>query len=168
MADGYRGVLGAFPYALRASDSWLFRSYAAASGLLALGLTALFGLGLVVLIARTSGAVGGTLTLSRAFYVVVGLGVVVPLVAPTLLVARRHRRGGSTPRYDAALGAAGYAFVVSLYAGLVITVPPAQQSAPTGVLAPLVAALYGLPPVAGAVPPLVGVGVLVVVHRLAG
>jgi uncharacterized membrane protein YuzA (DUF378 family) len=168
MADGYRGVVGAFPYAARASDSWLFRSYAVASALLALGLTLLFGFGLVVLIARTASVVGGTLTLSRAFYVVIGLAVVAPVVAPTLLVARRHRRGGSTPRYDAALGLAGHAFVLSLYVGLVVTVPPTQQAAPSGALAPLVAALYGLPPAAGVLPPLAGVAGIAAAHRLAG
>ena len=164
----YRGVIGAFPYAARASESWLFRSYAVVSVLVGGGLGLLFAFGLVVLVAQTAAVTGGSLTLSRAFYVVVGLCLVLPVVAPTLLVARRHRRGGSTQRYDAALAAAGYLLVVSLYVGLVITVPPAQQAAPTGAFAPVVAALYALPPVAALGPPLAGVAAIVAAHRLAG
>ena len=166
--DGYRGIVGAVPYAIRESDSWLFRSYAAVSALFALGVGALVGLGLVVLIARTTGGRGGSLTLSRAFYVVVGLLVVGPVVGPALLVARRHRRDGSSRRYDAAMAASGYLVVCSLYAALVITVPPGRQATPSGVLAPVVAGLYGLPPVAAIVPPVAAVGLCVAAHRRFG
>jgi hypothetical protein len=166
MVDGYRGVFGAFPYALRASDSWLFRSYAVVSALAALLVTVLVGSGLVVLVAQTAQIRGGSLTLSRTFYVVVGLFVVAPLVAPTLLVARRHRRGSDVrPQYDAVLAASGYLFLLSLYVGLVVTVPPAQQTAPTGALAPVVRFLYDLPQLAGLVPPLVAAAVIALVHR---
>jgi hypothetical protein len=163
----YRGVFGAFPYAARASDSWLFRSYALVSVLVGGGLGLLFTFGLVVLVAQTAALAGGSLTLSRAFYVLVGLFLVAPVIAPTLLVARRHRRQGSTRRYDAALALAGYLLVASLYAGLVITVPAAQQEPPTGPFAPVVATLYDLPPVAAVGPPLVGVGAIWLAHRLA-
>jgi hypothetical protein len=163
---GYSGVLGAFPYAARQSESWLFRSYALVSAVVGGGLALLFVLGLVVLIAQTAAVAGGSLTLSRAFYVVVGLLLVLPVVTPTLLVARRHRREGSTPRYDAGLALAGYLFVVSLYAALVVTVPPAQQTTPSGPFAPVVAALYALPPVAAVGPPLVGVAAIYTAHRL--
>lgn len=162
----YSGVLGAFPYAVRESDSWLFRSYALVSAVVGGGLALLFALGLVVLVARTAALAGGSLTLSRAFYVVVGLLLVLPVVAPTLLVARRHRREGSTPRYDAALALAGYLLVVSLYVALVITVPPTQQTTPSGALAPAIAALYALAPAAAAGPPLVGVAAIYAAHRL--
>jgi hypothetical protein len=162
----YRGVLGAFPYALRASDSWIFRSYALVSVVVGGGLGLLFTFGLVVLIAQTASIAGGSLTLSRAFYVVVGLLLVLPVVTPTLLVARRHRREGSTPRYDAALALAGYLLVASLYVGLVITVPADQQTVPEGALAPVVTALYDLPPVAAVGPPLAGVLAIGAAHRL--
>lgn len=131
------------------------------------GLALLFTFGLVVLIAQTAALAGGSLTLSRAFYVVVGLFLVGPVVAPTLLVARRHRREGSTPRYDAALALAGYLVVVSLYVGLVTTVPPAQQEPATGTLVPAVETLYALPPEAAVGPPLVGVAAVAAAHRLA-
>lgn len=163
----YRGIIGAFPYAARASDSWLFRSYALVSVVVGGGLGLLFAFGLVVLVAQTAALAGGSLTLSRAFYVVVGLFIIVPVITPTLLVARRHRRQGSTRRYDAALALAGYLLVVSLYVALVITVPAGQQETPMGALAPVVAALYELPPTAAVGPPLVGVGTIWAAHRLA-
>ncbi|MFB6304803.1 MAG: hypothetical protein ABEH47_06530 [Haloferacaceae archaeon] len=166
MADGYGGVVGAFPYALRTSDSWLFRSYAVVSALVGAVVAFLFAAGVVRLIAATSGVGGGTLTLSRAFFVVVGLAVVVPVVAPTLLVARRHRRGTSRDgRYDAALAAAGYAFLLSLYLGLLVASPAAFETVPDGPAAPLVAALYALPRAAGVVPPLLGAAGIALAHR---
>lgn len=171
MTDDYGGVLGAFPYALRASESWLFRSYVLLGGLLAVAVGFLFVAAVIGVIAATTGGQGGLLTLSRSFFAVVGLFVVVPLVAPVLLVARRHRRsaegedGGSDATYDAALAGAGYLFVGALYLGLVISVPPAQQTAPTGALAPVVAALYSLPQPAGVVPPLVAAALVPLVHR---
>jgi hypothetical protein len=167
MPDGYRGVFGAFPYAFRRSDSLVFRSYVLVGALVALATTVLFGAGLVVLIAQTAAIEGGSLTLSRAFYTVVGLFVVAPLVAPVLLVARRHRRAeGHDARYDLALSLAGYLFVASLYVGLVITVPADQQTAPPPAVASIVETLYALPQIAGVVPPLVAAGVIVAAHRL--
>lgn len=183
MDDGYRGLLGAFPYAYRRSGSWLFRSYVAVSALLTAGLAALFGFGLVVLVARTASVPGGSLTLSRAFFVLVGLFVVAPVVAPTLFVARRHRResgdagGGTAPgadtatatgrpgTHDALFGAVGYLFLASLYVGLVISVPTAQQSTPSGALAPVVGFLYDLPQLAGLGPPLAAALLILAVHR---
>jgi uncharacterized membrane protein YuzA (DUF378 family) len=167
MTDGYRGIFGAFPYAFRQSGSLLFRSYVFVGALAALAVTVLFGAGLVVLVARTAALEGGSLTLSRAFYVVVGLFVVAPLVAPVLLVARRHRRTEAhDARYDLGLSITGYLFVASLYVGLVITVPADQRTAPPAAVAPVVEALYALPQLAGVVPPLVASGLIVVAHRL--
>jgi hypothetical protein len=161
----YGGLPGAFPYAFRTSDSRTFRSYAVVSALVTVGVTLLLGLALVVLIGNTVGGSGGSLTLSRSFYVLVGLLVVVPMVAPVLLVARRHRRAGSGTRYDRRLAVAGYLFLASLYVGLVITVPPSQQTPATGPLAPVVDALYALPAIAGFVPPLVAALLIALVHR---
>lgn len=167
MTDGYRGVFGAFPYAFRQSESLLFRSYVLIGALAALAVTVLFGAGLVVLVAQTAAIEGGSLTLSRAFYILVGLFVVAPLVAPVLLVARRHRRAiGHDTRYDLALSLAGYLFICSLYVGLVITVPAEQQTAPSPALAPLVEPLYALPQLMGVVPPLAASLVILAAHRL--
>ena len=170
MADDYRGVVGAFPYAFRASDSLLFRTYVALGGLLTVAVSLLFIAAVVGVIAGTTGGRGGSLTLSRSFFAVVGLFVVVPLVAPVLFVARRHRRARErgdavAGPYDAALAAAGYLFVLALYVGLVISVPPGQQTTPTGALAPLIAALYGLPQLAGLMPPLLAAAVILLCHR---
>lgn len=161
----YGGIFGAYPYAFRQSDSRLFRSYVVVGGLLT-GLVVLFFLtALVTLVANTVGTAGGTFTFVRAFYIVVGLVVVAPLAAPVLLVARRHRRSGSDDTYDGALAASGYLFVLTLYLALVISAPPGARETPAGPIAPVVEFLYGLPAVAGAVPPLVAVGLGYLLHR---
>lgn len=169
MADDYRGVVGAFPYAFRASDSYLFRSYVALGGLLTVAVSLLFIAAVIGVIAGTTGGRGGSLTLSRSFFAVVGLFVVVPLVAPVLFVARRHRRrerdDPADDPYDAVLAVAGYLFVGTLYVGLVISVPPSQQTTPTGALAPIVDVLYGLPQLAGVVPPLLATVLILLSHR---
>ncbi len=164
MADSYGGVFGAFPYAFRTSGSLLFKSYAVVGALAALAWTALFALALVVLVAQTTVGRGGSLTLSRSFYVVVALFVVAPTVAPVLFVARAHRRGESgtrSARYDAALATAGYLFLASLYVGLVMSVPPELQQ-PAG---PVVGLLYSLPQAAGLVPPVAAALLIYAVHR---
>jgi hypothetical protein len=166
MADSYRGLLGAFPYAFRATGSWLLRSYVVAAGVAAGLVAGLVALGLVVLVADTATATGGTLTLSRAFYVVVGLLVVAPTVAPVLLAARRHRYGDGDDRYDRGMAVAGYLLLASLYVGLVVSVPASQQTPAGGALAPVVDALYALPPVAGLAPPAAGAALVAVAHRL--
>lgn len=164
-AGTYKGVLGAFPYAFRASPSWLFRTYVVLAGLLAVLLVALFLLALPGWIANSANQ-SATVTLSRAFLVLVFLAVGTPIIAPVLLVARRHRRVQSVAStYDRALAAAGYLFVVSLYLGLVIATPEPRQETVSGSLAPVVAFLYGLPRPVGVVPPIVAVVLLVVLHR---
>jgi len=168
MTDDYGGVIGAFPYAFRATDSWLCRSYVAVGGLLTVAVGVLFVAAVIGIIAGTTGGRGGSLTLSRSFVAVVGLFVVVPLVAPVLFVARGHRRDderADRTAYDAGLAVTGYLFVAALYAGLVISVPPGQQTTPEGVLAPLVAALYALPQLAGSVPPVLAAALIPLVHR---
>lgn len=160
----YRGVFGAVPFAIRASDSTLFRLYGLLGALAATFVGLLFGLALVVLVGRTAGVGGGSFTLSRAFFVLVGLFAVGPLLAPILYVARRRRRGDPVhPRYDAAMGAGGFAFAAAMYVGLVISTPAADQEAGVG---PVVTALYGLPRFAGALPPLVAAAAIVAVDRV--
>jgi hypothetical protein len=172
MAEEYGGVLGAFPYAFRVSDSLLFRSYVVVGGLVALLVSLLVVLAIVVLFGNTAQFRGGSLTLSRAFFAVFGLGLVAPLLAPTLLVARRHRRRGSTPRYDRWIAVAGYLFVLSLYLGAVASMPESfvldgeteTRPAPSGLFAPVVAALYAIPPQFSWTVPLAAALVIVGVH----
>lgn len=159
----YRGLPGAFPYAVRASDSRLFRAYALVGGLVAVLVAVLFLFGLIGVIAGTAGVRGGTVTFVRAFFLVVALLVVAPLVAPVLLVARRHRRAGSDRRYDAALALAGFSFVASLALGLVASVPPALQEPGAG---PVASALYAVPAVAAPLFPLAGAAAIAAAHRL--
>lgn len=174
MTDEYRGALGAVPYAFRRSDSWLFRSYVLVGGLAALLVALFMTLSLVVLFGQTAAFEGGSLTLSRAFYVLVALLVIAPLVAPILLVARRHRRTSGDPRYDRWLAAAGYLFLLSVYAGLVASVPETftldgevvRRPAPAGVFAPLVALLYAVPPAYSVAVPLAGALAIVAAHYL--
>ncbi|MFT4950028.1 MAG: uncharacterized membrane protein YuzA (DUF378 family) [Natronomonas sp.] len=164
-ARSYGGFFGAYPYAFRHSDSRLFRSYVVLGGLVTAFVVLFFVTALVTLVANTVGTVGGTFTFVRAFYIVVGLAVVAPLAAPVLLVARRHRRVGGDIDYDGALAAGGYLFLFALYLALVVSAPPGARSDPPGVIAPLVEFLYGLPPAAGAVPPLVAIGLGYLLHR---
>jgi hypothetical protein len=163
--EGYSGVLGTYPFAFRHSDSRLFRSYALVGGLLAALVALIFVSAFVQLVANTLGTAGGTFTFVRSFYILLGLLVVVPLMAPVLLVARRHRRTGSTLAYDRALAAGGYLFVFSLYVGGVAAAPPELRDAPPAAVAPVVNVLYGLPPVAGAIPPLAALAVGYLLHR---
>ena len=164
--EAYGGLFGAIPYSFRASRSRVFRLYVVV-GVLAAVLVAVFMiLALVRLFGATATARGGTFTLSRAFYVVVALFLVGPLLAPVLLVARRHRRTGKGGRYDAWLGCSGFVFLASLYVGLVIAVPAGQQQPITGLFAPVVAVLYALPQPAGLVPPFVAALLIWMAHRL--
>ena len=145
--EEYGGVFGAFPYAFRATDSLVCKSYVVVGGLAALLLTLLFGLALVTLFGATAEA---RFSIVRAFYVLVGLGAVGPTVVPVLLVARSRRRGAARrPGYDAGVAASGYGFLILLYAGAVVG-----------------AGRTALPPVAGLAFPTVGGLSILLVHRL--
>jgi hypothetical protein len=173
-SDGtYSGLLGAFPYAFRTSESRLFRAYAVVGGLLTLLLGLFFALAVVAVFGRTAGAGGGTFTFSRSLFVLVGFFAVAPLVAPVLFVARQHRRGLGDVGYDRTMAALGVLFVASLYVAVVMTVPESfvldgetvTRDAPTGLLAPLIRVLYAAPPVSGVVPPTAVALVMYLTHR---
>lgn len=176
MAEEYRGAPGAIAYAFRTSESWLFRSYVLVGGLAAGLVALLIALALVVLFGSTAGFEGGSLTLSRAFYVVVGLFLFAPLIAPILFVAREHRREDGSARYDRWMAIAGYVFLLSLYAGAIASMPESfamdgesiQRPAPSGLFAPVVALLYAIPADLSFVVPLVAaLGILGVHYALA-
>ncbi|UIO99604.1 hypothetical protein Hbl1158_13915 [Halobaculum sp. CBA1158] len=169
---GYRGLFGAFPYAFRASGSLTFKSFVVFGGLAAALLGVLFLLALVTLFGATAQA---RFSVVRAFYVVVALGAVVPIVSPVLLVARSHRRGiARRPGYDAGLAIAGYLFILSLYVGMVAALPETfvldgettARPTPAGAFAPAVELLYALPRIAGLVIPAVVACAVPAVHRL--
>jgi len=144
--DAYGGVIGAVRYSLAESESRLFRSYVVVGTLLTLFISILFAFGIVSLIAATTNATGGNLTVVRAFFVVVLLAAIAPILAPILVVARRIRRGGApSPRRQFGFGLAGYGYLLALYLGAVVTTPDATEPAETGVFGPVIAALNGLP-----------------------
>jgi hypothetical protein len=173
MAEAYRGVIGAFPYAFRQGDSLFFRLYVIVGTLAALFVGGLFTLALVVWIGQTASTPGGSLTLSRTFIAVVGLFTAGPLLAPTLLVARKHRKGLSYhPRYDTIMAALGYAFLVSLYLAAIISMPESftldgetvTRPQPSGLTAPIVAVLYAIPQLGAIAPPAGLLGLLAAAH----
>jgi hypothetical protein len=178
-ADGsesrtYAGILTAFPYALRESDSRLFKLYAAGSGLLSLLLAFYFAAAVAVAVSNTLGAAGGTFTFVRSFYVFVALAVVAPIVAPVLFVAREHRRGRGDLRYDRRMAGLGLVYLVALYVAAVISMPPSftldgetiTRPEPSGLFAPVVSVLYAMPPLSSVLPPaVVGVAMYLLDRR---
>lgn len=164
--ESYSGLLTAYPYAILESDSLTFRLYALVSGLIAAFTAILLGAGLIVMMGSTAAASGGVFTLSRMFLFVVGILVVVPIVAPVLFVARRHRREiAVADGYDLALGAMGFVFLFGLYVALIISEPSDLQNAPPAAVAPLVGFLRSLPRITGLVPPTLAAAGIWLVHR---
>lgn len=165
-AESRSVVVGSFRRAFADSDSRLLKSYVLVSALVG-GLLLLFLLlALPVWIFSTQG--GSELsTFSRAFLLVFAVLLLVPLVAPVLSSARRHRRGAGSASADVRLALSGYLFVVSLYLALVISAPAQRRSAPPAAIAPVVEYLYSLPPLAGLAPPIVAALLVLVVHRFA-
>lgn len=174
MNDEYGGVPGAVPFAFRRSDSYLFKSYAVVGTLAAAFVGLLFVFGVVVSLGQTGGR-GGMLSFSRSFVLLVGVVLVGPLLAPTLLVARRHRRGTDHDRrYDVAMAVGGYLFLIAVYAAAIASMPECFsldgelvcRPPPDGVAAPVVAALYALPQRASPLIPVAGAVSIGALHRL--
>ncbi|MFB6201954.1 MAG: hypothetical protein ABEI98_08080 [Halorhabdus sp.] len=170
--DAYDGFLGAIPYAFRATDSRLCRVYVVVGTAIATLVALLFGLGVVQLLGSGFVGSGGLVLSTRAFYIVLALFLVGPLLAPTLLVARRHRHGRANARYDRAIAASGFLFVASLYLGLVASMPPSfeldgetvTRPPADGLAAPLLELLYAIPEPAWPAVPTVAAAVMVLVH----
>ncbi|GAB7009362.1 hypothetical protein [Halorubrum trueperi] len=162
MADSYRGVFGAIPYAIRHTESWTMRLYGVV-GALAAGLIAtVVTLALVVWMGETVGVQSGTFLFSRSLFVVGGFAAVAPLLAPLLFVARRHRRGEPVADgYDRKMAYGGFLFLASLYAGLVVSAPADLRDPTESVV---LGALYALPRAAGIVPPMAAAIVVFAIH----
>lgn len=158
MADEYRGFAGAIRSAFRRSDSHLFRAYVAVSVVVGAFAAALLLLGVVTWLADPA-PLG-----QRALLGVVAIAVLVPLFAPVLVVARRHRRDTGDGRADAVLGLAGFGFVLAVYLALLISDPNAHDV--SGPLAPAVAAVDALPRRYWVVPPLLSVATIWLAVRL--
>jgi uncharacterized membrane protein YuzA (DUF378 family) len=162
MADSYRGVFGAIPYAIRHTDSWTMRVYGVIGALTAGLIATVVTLALVVWMAETANVQGGTFLFSRSLYVVAGFAAVAPLLAPLLFVARRHRRNDPVrPGYDRKMAYGGFLFLLSLYVGMVISAP-AELRDP--VESTVINALYALPRPVGFVPPVAAAVVVFAIH----
>lgn len=159
--DSYRGFLGAYWFAFRRSRSLWFRAYVAVSALVVAFVTLLVVLAMIRWIARPAGLFG-----DRGLLAVLGLLLVLPVAAPVLIVARRHRRTGTTPGADRLLGLSGFAVVLGIYLGLVIAAP--SESVRPGPFRPVVVVLSALPPATAAVPPLLGIALLALAVRWTG
>lgn len=172
--DGYSTALGAFPYAFVRTDSRLCKAYVVVGTLLAAVGTLVFLFAFVTLLGNISGTPAGILTFQPALYLLVWLFVVGPMVAPILLVARRHRRGVGSTSYDRSLAGAGVVFLVSLYLGLVASIPESfvldgetvARGEPSGLFGPVIAVLYAIPEQYAVVIPLVAALGVYLTHRL--
>jgi hypothetical protein len=151
---------------MAASESLAFRSYAVVSALVAVLLVVTVLLALPVWIAQTIGHTALN-KVGRGLLPVIVLGLLVPLFAPVVYVARNHRRDRGSKRGDAALAATGYLFVLSIYLALVISAPADLRTAPSGALAPVVELLYALPNVSSLLAPVVGALLVVLAQRYA-
>ncbi|MFD1569332.1 hypothetical protein [Halorubrum laminariae] len=167
MADSYRGVFGAIPYAIRHTDSWTMRLYGVVGALSAGFIALVVTLGLVVWMGETVGVESGTFLFTRSLFVVAGFAAVAPLLAPLLFVARRHRRGVAVrDDYDRNLAYGGFCFLASLYVGMIISAP-ADLREPTE--SAVLGALYALPRPAAVIPPLAAAALVFALHfRLRG
>jgi len=162
MADSYRGVFGAIPYAIRHTESWTMRLYGVVGALSAGFIALVVTLGLVVWMGETVGVESGTFLFTRSLFVVAGFAAVAPLLAPLLFVARRHRRGDPVrDGYDRKLAYGGFGFLASLYVGMIISTP-ADLREPTESL--VLGALYALPRPAAVVPPLAAAALVFALH----
>ncbi|HKJ60074.1 MAG TPA: hypothetical protein VKA37_12650 [Halobacteriales archaeon] len=158
MADEYRGIPGAFVSAFRRSDSYLLRAYVLASVVVGVFVTILLALGVVTWLSQPA-PLG-----QRALLGVIAIFVLVPLFAPVLVVARRHRRGVENRRADALLGVVGFGFLLAVYLAGLISAPDLPQQ--SGALASVVATLDALPRSYWVVPPLLSAASIWLAVRL--
>lgn len=157
MGDGYRGLVGAFIYAFRTSTSVIFRVYVVVSTIVGVYVSLLIGLAIVAW-SGASVAFG-----DQAFLAVIGIFLLVPLVTPVLVAARRHRRRESSAHADAVIALTGYGFILSIVLALFITDP--ADHAVSGPLGNVAAFLDGLPRATGLLPPLIATVLIVVAIR---
>jgi hypothetical protein len=147
MADDYAGIVGAYAYAARRSRSWLLRTYAVASA--AFGIFIALLLALAIISWTASPVAFG----ERSFLGVIGVLLLLPLFTPVLVVARRHRRSGTTAAADRWLALVGFAFMGSI--PLMLFVGDPSSHAVGGPIGPVVAWLDRLPDSYGLVPPVI-------------
>lgn len=157
MSEGYRGLVGAFVYAFRKTDSWVFRVYAILSAVVGLYIALLIGLAIVAW-AGTTMAFG-----DQAFLAVIGIVLLVPLFTPVLVTARRLRQGTSTEHAAVLVSLAGYGFIASIILALLIT-DPTRHSIP-GRMGALILVIQDIPRPFGVVPPIIAAVIIAIAIR---
>lgn len=151
-------LAGAVRHGVLGADSWALRTYAVVGSLVAVFTAALVVFAIPGWAATTAG--GGPLErVAVAFLALLGLLVVATAFLPLLLVDRRRRAGRL--QHQRAFGLAGWWYVCSLYLALLASAPADLRSEPGGPLAPIVEALYALPPATGVGFPVAALAVLV-------
>jgi len=161
----YSALWRTFKQSRRDSASLILRSYVWVSALIGLLLVVTVLLAMPVWIAETAGR-SAIDKIGRGVLPVLVLGLLVPLFAPALYVARNHRRGTATRRGDAALGLAGYLYVFSIYLALVVSAPAEFRTDPAGVLAPAIEFVYSLPQLSSIFVPVLGALLIAAVQRI--
>ncbi len=151
--------------AINSGRSWVLRGYAALAVLLSAFVVLLVVLALPGWIARAVDT-SATLMLAPGLLVLVGLALVVAWYAPVYLAVRRCPTPGTARGLERVYGLCGFGIIIGVYIGLLIAVPPAEQTTPPAAIAPLVEVLYGMPPAAGIVPPLVAMVALIAIDRI--
>ncbi|MFB6253343.1 MAG: hypothetical protein ABEI06_01895 [Halobacteriaceae archaeon] len=165
--DIYSGIVGMFPYAYRNSHSRIFKSYLIIGGIIIGLISLLMVFALISIIGATANVSGGTIALSRAFFILVGLTVIMPLLTPIIGVARHLRyRENTSIRFEQRLALGGFLYIFLLYIGLIISTPAVHQQTPPRIIEPLVTGLYSLPTILGIFPPLVGAIIILIFYRM--
>lgn len=144
--------------------SRVLRTYAILAALLSLFVAVLLLLALPGWVAQTDGSTA-TLMLSPAVLLLGGIGVIAGLMLPLLRVRKRLPEAGERSQQEAIYGAVGYAFVLALYVGLLISAPAEYVEETSSIVQPAVDALNALNPVLGLVPPMAIIGLLALVDR---
>lgn len=157
-------VIDATRSCLARDRSLVLRTYAVVGSLLATGTALLIVLALPTWIAQTTGA-SATLMLGQGMLILGGLAVIVVVVLPLLLAARRLPEPGAEPVRERIYGAVGFAVGGAVYVSLVISAPPEARSQPPAAIAPLVDRLYALDPVFAILPPLAVLALLLALDR---
>ena len=157
-------VLAAVRSCLQRDRSPVLRTYAIVALVVSIFALVLLLLALPTWMAHPSGT-SALLMLAPGLLALGGLAVIAALVAPVLLAHRRVPDPGAEPTTEFVYGLFGYAVVVALYAALIISAPEGARGDPPSGLEPLIEPLYGLHPLVGIVPPVVVVGLLLLVDR---
>lgn len=158
-------ILGATRGCLASGRSIVLRAYAVIGLVLILLSSLLVILALPTWIAIAEGT-SATLMLGQGLLLLGGLLVVVAFFLPIYLAHRHLPPPGDDPWGERLYGGFGFAIVLAVYLGLIISAPPDARGNPPSAIAWAIEPLYGINPVIGVLPPVATIIALVVVDRL--